>query len=584
MQVENITREHIEVFSVDVFDTFLLRRCTTHDGVFEHCFALAPIPADCRHMGEDFVRHRRAAQVAARRAAVEVCGSPHVTVEDIYRHFPLGLFGLTPDHIPHLVAAEFQAERELCFANPVLMEKMRALRAAGVRVGFVADSCWPASQLAELLRACAPAIRWDFLFASCDHGCGKADGLFALALGALNVAPAATVHLGDNDLADGMAARALGIRTLGQAPVDPTLEAVFHLEDDRGASRLDGGARAVRRMVAAGVSAGTSAAFAYGLHVLGPVLAAFNRAVEAKVRSLMGADSRIAVLFSDHLGPLPRDIWRQTQVVPAYGEADDAALNGYADVVAVSLTGGLAAPPAVVRVHPLTLLQDDSGTGFVSVPAAVIPAVCRHLAVLDHLRVASPAGAQVREGALAFVRGAADLRGFPDCFHTAVGPGWAACILSRAAMDPSEEEGTVLAQLRAAADADKICAAAEVRVIAPGEERAINASCLHGGAGDMQLCVPVARSGGAIALAVPASVLPIRGRVRALTMQWGDSTAEAMRSNRIDSLPLDLVRPVDMSFDHGRYDAGSGTGHLLIGLPVLEHKVGLLTLTVSPLH
>lgn len=584
MDIQGIAAAGVEAFSIDVFGTFLLRRCTGLDGVFERAFQLLPVVA-ATGTAEDFIRARRAAEAAARQEARAARDGSEVSIAEIYQHFPAARFGLGEGAVAALVAAEFQAERDLCFANPALTAHLQALRSEGTRVGFIADTCWGGRQLAELLHAVAPDIQWDFLFASCDYGRRKAEGLFGLALGELRVAPQAAAHLGDNDLADVISARALGMRAVFYAETDPALEAAFLQEDHLLVSRLDGGARALRRAIGTCAAGDESVPFAYGLHVLGPVMTAFDRFVAARVAELSRDSGQVAVVFADSLSRLPLDLWRAARDVPAFRESDGADLSPYSHVVAVSVEGELAVLDGAPCVA-LALLSDDGAVaeGFAALSPEAREAARDEASLLEYLDGPSLLGQEARLGALTFARTVPELRGFPDPFAATSAPLWTGAILARALLLPTEDERKLRNELKAAAASAATHSTAQVRMISAGEERSVSVNCVHGVYGEVQVRVPVTRSGGATALAVPASALPTRGRVRALTMQWGDSTVEAMRSSHVHRLPLAALSPVSMSLDHGRYDAGSGDGHLLIGLPTLERAVGLLTLTVSPLH
>src|SRR5215471_12167645 len=103
--------------SFDVFDTFLIRACTTPDGVFERTYALSRISKTCPNVSDNFVQHRMQAEARARRDAREHSGSAEVHIREIYSLFPFRLFGLERTSLEHLVAAEYRAEQELCRAN-----------------------------------------------------------------------------------------------------------------------------------------------------------------------------------------------------------------------------------------------------------------------------------------------------------------------------------------------------------------------------------------------------------------------------------------------------------------------------------
>jgi len=57
----------VSAFSFDVFDTFLLRACTTPDGVFERAYELSGISETHPNASENFVQHRIQAEARARK-------------------------------------------------------------------------------------------------------------------------------------------------------------------------------------------------------------------------------------------------------------------------------------------------------------------------------------------------------------------------------------------------------------------------------------------------------------------------------------------------------------------------------------
>ena len=192
----------LDACSFDIFDTFLLRRCTAPDGVFELTWQLMTAPGGPTFPKETFVQHRVQAEACARRAAAETRGSVEVGIDEIYAHFPLKLFGFTRDDIARLIETEFAAEVRLCRVNPEIAALVEAMQAAGVSTGFISDSYWPAARIAHLLSACRPGLRYDFLFVSCAYGTGKADALFQHYLAHQQIAPGRALHIGDNEGAD----------------------------------------------------------------------------------------------------------------------------------------------------------------------------------------------------------------------------------------------------------------------------------------------------------------------------------------------------------------------------------------------
>lgn len=306
----------VSAWSFDVFDTFLLRACTAPDGVFERAYELSGISKTSPNVSVSFVQHRIQAESRARRTAKEKRGGSEVHIEEIYSFFPFRLFGLSRGHLTDLVEAEFAAEIELCRANPDMLRQYMNMECAGYRVGFISDTYWDSGRLARLLRACHPGLTWDFLYASCDHGSSKSEKLFAKYLANEGIDASASFHVGDNDKADIKGAKRHGIRPRYYPQAAAQLAskfqretALFELLCAGAPSRLDHGARTLRRMVAAR-SAERSPAFHLGLTVVGPVMAAFDAFVARRCEEVAGPGRTVALGFLARDGFLSHRIWQ----------------------------------------------------------------------------------------------------------------------------------------------------------------------------------------------------------------------------------------------------------------------------------
>lgn len=302
--------------SFDVFDTFIVRACTTPDGVFEKTYELSGLSVTHPNVAEHFTQHRIRAEARARDEAKEKRGSAEVRITDIYSFFPFRLFGLDHDALNDLAVAEFRAELDLCRANPEMLQQYLEMKRQGFRVGFISDTYWSTKQLAHLLRNCCPDLSWDFLYASCEHGHGKSEKLFAKYLAEQKVDPAKSLHIGDNDRADIEGARRHGIRPRyypqASAQLASKLQreaALFELSSPGRPSRLDHGLRTLRRMIAA-QTAERSPAFHLGMTVIGPIMAAFDAFVEARGAALSQAGAKVAVGFLGRDGFLSHRICR----------------------------------------------------------------------------------------------------------------------------------------------------------------------------------------------------------------------------------------------------------------------------------
>jgi FMN phosphatase YigB (HAD superfamily) len=307
----------VSAWSFDVFDTFLLRACTTPDGVFERTYELSGISRTCPNVSASFVQHRIQAEARARGTAKDKRGASEVHIDEIYSYFPFRLFGLARRDLNDLAESEFSAELELCRANPDMLRQYLDMKRAGHRVGFISDTYWDSDRLARLLRACRPGLTWDFLYASCDHGSGKGEALFAKYLSEQDIDASASFHVGDNDKADIRGAKRHGIRPRYYPQAAPQLAskfqretAVFELLCEGAPSRLDHGARTLRRMVAAG-NAEKSPAFHLGMTVIGPVMTAFDAFIARRCEEVAGPGRKVALAFLGRDGFLSHRIWQE---------------------------------------------------------------------------------------------------------------------------------------------------------------------------------------------------------------------------------------------------------------------------------
>ncbi|MEH2471069.1 FMN phosphatase YigB (HAD superfamily) [Nitrobacteraceae bacterium AZCC 2161] len=323
MQKYNSQCLETRTFSFDVFDTFILRSCTSPEGVFERAFQLSAVFSFLPNAATSYVQHRRQAETRARKAALKKTGSAEVSIEEIYSLFPLRLFGLTRAALPDLVRAEFAAELDLCRPHPGMLRQYLELRTAGARTGFISDTYWSVAQLTELLRSCHPGLCWDFLYSSSESRTNKGDKLFSVYLSEQSVAPRDAVHMGDNEKSDIEGARHYGIAARHYPQSTPALASIFNRETSVGellcpgtAVTLDHGLRTLRRVVAS-QSPATSPMLDLGFNVLGPVLRAFDAFVADRVEKIDWGHGRTAVAFLGRDGFLSHRIWEQMRDRPA---------------------------------------------------------------------------------------------------------------------------------------------------------------------------------------------------------------------------------------------------------------------------
>jgi FMN phosphatase YigB (HAD superfamily) len=319
---------HKSVFTFDVFDTFLLRRCTAPDGVFERAFHYLPIAATRPGLIESFVQSRILAELSARQKAVDIRQSGEVTIEEIYCCLPRHVLDLEGVSVADLVAAELRAEIDLCIVNPEMLELFEEARSGPrrLRVGFISDTYWAMAQLREILLSCVPDLAPDFIYTSSDHRTSKMATLFDKVMHGEYYAGIDAIHIGDNTIADILGARAFNISAVHypqpQEPIAHLIAreglAIQLMQSKRPdlSQRLDQGFHLVRRMTVSKLP-GLPAEFRDGAAIFGPVLAGFQRFLKHRIDKVSAGGGKVAVLFLGRDGYLPFELWQESQDVPA---------------------------------------------------------------------------------------------------------------------------------------------------------------------------------------------------------------------------------------------------------------------------
>jgi len=320
---------HKSVFTFDVFDTFLLRRCTAPDGVFERAFHHLPIATTHPGLIESFVQARILAELQARQKAVDIRKSGEVTIEEIYRCLPRPVLDLDDVSIEDLAAAELLAEIDLCIVNPEMLELLREAsgESRNLRVGFISDTYWSAAQLRRILSSCVPGLAPDFIYTSCDHRTSKMATLFDKVTRGEGYTGIDAIHIGDNTIADILGAQAFGISAVHypqpQEPIAHLIAregfAIQLMQSKRPdlSQRLDQGFHLVRRTVVSKLPA-LPADLRDGAAIFGPVLAGFQRFLKRRIDKVSAGGGKVAVLFLGRDGYLPFEFWQEGQNMPAH--------------------------------------------------------------------------------------------------------------------------------------------------------------------------------------------------------------------------------------------------------------------------
>ncbi len=326
----------VRYLSLDVFGTILPRFCARPVDVFPHVGRLlrdrgllvaAITPAE-------FAELREEAERLAREARGSESGGFEVTLEEIYQR--LRSAGVMAGDDPNRwAAAELEAEKRFCFANPLVLDLIRHTLAAGQQVAFVSDTYLSRRQLAELLKHHGVPCEEARVFVSSEYRVGKAGGrLFKHVLEDLSLAPEQVVHAGDNYCSDVQGATAAGMRAAHYFEVDDHTGEVAALEAEAPGGRHELGALLALRSLAQRqclkVGRDQSDFFRHGAFVLGPVLSAFvvwsaRRFAVRGVRHVL-ALMREGTLLGEMLRDAADVVGVNLQVAPCYVSRQSTAL------------------------------------------------------------------------------------------------------------------------------------------------------------------------------------------------------------------------------------------------------------------
>ncbi|MEM7701657.1 MAG: HAD family hydrolase [Pseudomonadota bacterium] len=310
-----------KVLSLDCFDTLIWRDCHGPTDVF-------------RGMGSVTHGQRVAAQTTSRHAKRAQKDSVEVSLADIYA---AAMPGAPCDAIEAAIQEELDTETATCFAFAPAVDLIRAAKAKGLRVIIVSDTFLTAQQLRALIERVAGeevATMIDRVFASCEVGLSKAQGLLGKVPKAMKCRPTEILHIGDNPKADLEGARAVGTPALHMVQFSSSAQQRLRLE--RACSEVLGypaagveGLQPHRAQIALHEPATKDPAHRLGFTVLGPITYAYDQWLRAEAAALTRErGGQVHWLF------MLRDAHLSHCVHCASGEANSAARIGISRVVA----------------------------------------------------------------------------------------------------------------------------------------------------------------------------------------------------------------------------------------------------------
>ena len=190
------------LYSFDVFDTCLVRKCGESNNVFD-------IMAE-RAFCTSVTSEEKRAFVAARLEAAANSWSEKQTLCDIYDAFHYVNPNLKPKH--ELIELEQSVEREMLCPVQEMVGFVDSVRRMGNRIVFISDMYLGSVFLKSILQEADLYRQGDSIYVSCDVGATKASGkLFSYVHQHENIPYREWHHYGDNAISDFKVPRKLGI-------------------------------------------------------------------------------------------------------------------------------------------------------------------------------------------------------------------------------------------------------------------------------------------------------------------------------------------------------------------------------------
>lgn len=194
------------VFSFDIFDTCLVRKCGTPRNMLDVLsLRVFDYPVE-EWVRQEFVVARRKAETQ------QFESNPKSTIEDIYDNLDFHHCALMKKS--QLVNVEIELERELLVPVLKMRERIDRLREKGHHIIYISDMYLPESFLRPIMQFHGFLKEGDSLYVSCEIGCQKRDGsLFEYVKEREGLKYVDWKHVGDNRFCDYNVPRKLGIRT-----------------------------------------------------------------------------------------------------------------------------------------------------------------------------------------------------------------------------------------------------------------------------------------------------------------------------------------------------------------------------------
>jgi FMN phosphatase YigB (HAD superfamily) len=266
----------VELLSIDIFDTLILRTCLNPGDVFYETGRRA-IEQGLLRKGMNPREFQYVRQQSGHKIFIEKrreTPPSEETINDIYEIMPRAIGGV--DKIREL---EIEVEKDFAYVNPVIMSMIKYFRDMGRPIALLTDMYLENEHIEGILRSAGFPLEWaNLILISNESGANKGSGaLFDKMMSHFpHIKKTSVIHIGDNPRSDGAGAERAGIRHILYG-YDKHVDMVFNWEGVRYEEVLPEISQL--RKLASRLNAGDNVEhtpwFTIGAVVLGPFFSAF---------------------------------------------------------------------------------------------------------------------------------------------------------------------------------------------------------------------------------------------------------------------------------------------------------------------
>ncbi|MCG6553724.1 MAG: HAD hydrolase-like protein, partial [Candidatus Magnetominusculus sp. LBB02] len=265
----------VELLSIDIFDTLILRTCLGPTDVFYETGKRAEmlLRAGMNPKEFQYVRQQCGHRIFQEKRAQTPPSEENIA--DIYNTMPQDIGGMK-----EILDIEVQVEEDFAFVNPVMLSLTAYFKAMGKPVALLTDMYLSKAHIERILQNAGFPLQWiDLLLISNETGANKGSGaMFELLMSSFpHIQKAEVIHIGDNPYSDGGGADRAGIRHILYG-YDKNLDMILNWESVRYIEVLPeiSQVRKLATRLNAGDNMDYTPWFTLGAAVLGPFFSAFS--------------------------------------------------------------------------------------------------------------------------------------------------------------------------------------------------------------------------------------------------------------------------------------------------------------------